>query len=403
MPERQFITGIAGVKVHDVWEREAQIEIQGDAIISDSTACPTCRAKVYRIKATRCRTFNHALLGQKLVRLRLRIPKLLCRPCGRYFMLPVPGILPRRRSTEQFRQEVFTLHHGGLSQTRLATTHQIGTATVERWYQDFVAYRVKELEGRQCPLVMGIDEHFFSRKDGYATTIVDLKNHKVFDVVLGRSEASLKAYLKRLKGRDRVQVVVMDLSETYRSLIKAYFPNAMIVADRFHVVRLLNHHFLKVWGALDPEGRKNRGLLSLLRRHECNLKPEQVPKLQKYFDEVPGLEPLYRFKQDLMQLLLKKHQKRVEAKDLIPQLLWHMNECLQSPWEAMQTFGRTLKSWLEPIVRMWRFTKNNGITEGLHTKMEMISRRAFGFRNFKNYRLRVIALCGWDGVFAIRK
>jgi len=41
-----------------------------------------------------------------------------------------------------------------------------------------------------------------------------------------------------------------------------------------------------------------------------------------------------------------------------------------------------------------RFTKNNGITEGFHTKMEMISRRAYGFRNFENYRLRVRVLCG---------
>ena len=153
---------------------------------------------------------------------------------------------------------------------------------------------------------------------------------------------------------------------------------------------------------LDPEGRKNRGLISLLRRHECNLKPEQIPTMQNYFNQVPGLERLYRFKQDLMQLLLLKRQKRTEAKHLIPQLLWHMTECLQSPWFPIQTFGHTLKSWIEPIVRMWRFTKNNGITEGFHTKMEMISRRAFGFRNFKNYRLRVIALCGWDGVFAIR-
>ena len=103
-----------------------------------------------------------------------------------------------------------------------------------------------------------------------------------------------------------------------------------------------------------------------------------------------------------MQLLLKKRQKRAEAKDLIPQLLWHLNELLESPWEPLQTFGRTLKSWIEPTVRMWRFSKNNGITEGFHTKMEMISRRAFGFRNFRNYRLRVIALCGWDEVFAIR-
>lgn len=401
MPERHFIIPIPGVKVQDV-KLDKSIEILGTAEIQPHTQCPRCQSRSFRIKATKVRQFKHLLLGKRLVLLTLKIPKLFCKPCGRYFMLQVPGILPKKRSTEEFRLDVFHRHQGGHTQTHLAQTHQISSSSVERWYHDFVEHRVKELEGRACPLVLGIDEHFFSRKDGYATTFADLKNHKVFDVVLGRSEESLKAFLKGLKGRERVQVVVMDLSETYRSIVQKYFPNAMIVADRFHVVKLLNHHFLKVWGMLDPEGRKSRGLVSLVRRHEENLKPEQVPKLQSYFDKTAGLEPLYRFKQDLMQLLLKKHQKRTEAKNLIPQLLWHLNELLESPWEPLKTFGQTLKSWLEPIVRMWRFTKNNGITEGLHTKMEMISRRAFGFRNFKNYRLRVIALCGWDGVFAIR-
>ena len=40
---------------------------------------------------------------------------------------------------------------------------------------------------------MGIDEHFFTRRKGYATTLCDLRNHKVYDVVLGRSELSLEA------------------------------------------------------------------------------------------------------------------------------------------------------------------------------------------------------------------
>jgi len=56
--------------------------------------------------------------------------------------------------------------------------------------------------------------------------------------------------------------------------------------------------------------------------------------------------------------------------------------------------GNTLRNWSEQIVAMWRFTKNNGITEGFHNKMETISRQAFGFRNFENYRLRVKVLCG---------
>ena len=234
-------------------------------------------------------------------------------------------------------------------------------------------YRVQELKGRDCPIVMGIDEHFFSRKDGYATTFADLRRGKVFDVVLGRSERLLAAYLERLPGRDRVRVVVMDLSETYRSIIRKYFPNAMIVADRFHVIRLLNQQFLKTWAEFDPEGRKDRGLLSLMRRHPWNLKPEQVPKLAAYLDAHPGLRAIYDFKRGLIEILLKKHLNQAKVKDLIPQFLWHLNELLESPLPALRTFGETLRSWQEPIVRMWRFTKNNGITEGLHTKMEMIS------------------------------
>jgi transposase len=327
---------------------------------------------------------------------------MLCRVCSRYFVLPIPGVLPKRRSTEQFRQEVFHLHQGGLTQKHISRTRLIGTATVERWYQDYVAYRVKELEGRSCPLVMGIDEHFFSRKDGFATTLVDLRNHKVFDVVLGRDEASLGEYFRQLPGRDRVRVVVMDLSETYRRLIRKYFPNAMIVADRFHVVRWINHQFLKTWGEIDPVARKSRGLLSLMRRHPWNLSEEQRMRLNAYFDQVPALRPIYEFKTGLMELMLKKKQNQRDAKALIPQLLWHIEECRSSPLPRFQELARTLKRWLEPIMRMWRFTKNNGITEGLHNKMEMLSRRAFGFRNFQNYRLRVIALCGWEGVFTLR-
>jgi transposase len=42
---------------------------------------------------------------------------------------------------------------------------------------------------------------------------------------------------------------------------------------------------------------------------------------------------------------------------------------------------------------MWRFTRNNSMTEGFHTKMELINRKACGFCNFKNYRIRVKILC----------
>ena len=71
----------------------------------------------------------------------------------------------------------------------------------------------------------------------YATTFCDLKNHKVQDVVLGR-------YLANLPGKQQVKIVCMDLAASYRALVRKHFPQAKIVADRFHVVRTVNHHFL---------------------------------------------------------------------------------------------------------------------------------------------------------------
>ena len=150
--------------------------------------------------------------------------------------------------------------------------------------------------------MIGIDEHFFTRKTGYATTFADLRNHKVFDVKLGRSEPSLRRYLRGLQGREQVQVVVMDLSETYRSIARRYFPNATIVADRFHVVRLINQHFLKVWQQHDPEGRKNRGLISLMRRHKWRLGDEQHANLMRYLADYPVLQALYLAKQLIVRV-----------------------------------------------------------------------------------------------------
>lgn len=120
------------------------------------------------------------------------------------FPASVCGDSPQLRATEVFRPEVVEPHDGGVNQSKLNRTHCIGIATVERWYQSFIRRRGSELSGRSCPQVLGIDEHFFTRKRRYATTLVDLKNHKAFDVVLGRSEASLRSYLKRLLGKENV-------------------------------------------------------------------------------------------------------------------------------------------------------------------------------------------------------
>ena len=111
--------------------------------------------------------------------------------------------------------------------------------------------------------------------------------------------------------------------------------------------------------------------------------------------EYPVLAALYHAKQRLNRYLLLKTLNARTARRTLPRLLELIEQLSASP---MKGLARTLSNWLEPIVAMWRFSKTNGITEGFHNKMEMISRRAFGFRNFENYRLRVLTHCGWDGM-----
>ncbi|MVW71197.1 hypothetical protein GOQ25_06600 [Bordetella sp. 15P40C-2] len=121
----------------------------------------------------------------------------------------------------------------------------------------------------------------------------------------------------------------------------------------------------------------------------------QKETLHRYLAQMPVLQALYFAKQQLNGFLVLKSLKATRAQKMLPKFLALIRQFEQSPAKAL---AATLLSWLEPIVRMWRFTKSNGITEGFHTKMEMLSRRAFGFRNFENYRMRVLALCGWNGV-----
>ncbi|HAT7936639.1 TPA: ISL3 family transposase, partial [Legionella pneumophila] len=145
----------------------------------------------------------------------------------------------------------------------------------------------KKIATRSCPRVLGLDEHSFNRKVGYATTFCDLAKHKIFDVVEGRSEKDLEGYLNTLEGKDKVQVVCIDLSSSYRKLIRRYFPNAMIVAVRFHVIRFLNQFCLQTYQQIDPEMKYQRGLLAALRTNPNNLTVKRLNRRERYLQQQP--------------------------------------------------------------------------------------------------------------------
>lgn len=391
MIRSEAVLGLPGYQITGIEEQSGMVKIS--VRHAGPISCPQCGGRRLRLKDRRWRQPRHESWGLRHCILELESGKFRCKECGKTFWQRFPGILPRKRATEPFRRSVFVQHYDGVNRSRLGMREGIGPATVERWFQDYLEREAAERRGAACPRVLGIDEHFFSRKEGYATTFCDLRKHTVFDVVLGRSEKALDDYLAQLPGKDRVRVVCMDLSGPYRALVRKHFPKAKIVADRFHVVRLVNLHFLACWREIDPAGSKHRGLRSLMRRHRHNLKPEQQARLEAYFEQFPAMGEIYRFKQRLCYLLLKKHRTRKQCVPLVNRFLKALHQLRQTGLAQLVQLGATLTAWAVEIATMWRFTRNNGITEGFHTKMEALQRQAYGFRNFNNYRLRVKIMC----------
>ena len=289
---------------------------------------------------------------------------------------------------------MYRRHDDGICASRLSQREHLGQATVGRIYAQFTERKAKERLSQDCPRILGIDEHTLHRGQRFMTTFCDLKKHRIFDISPGRSEPELAGYLSTLRGRDRVRVVCIDLSNSYRLLVKRWFPRARIVADRFHAVRVAGLHLMRVARQLCPDLGWNRAWLGLLRSRAHRLNPDQRKNLEMLFARHPALQGVYELKERLFTLLCMKNQSPAQCRDNAAQLFGFIETLRSSGLEAAATLAKTLSEWTEEIGCMWRFTRNNAITEGFHRKMKLIQRRAYGFRSVSNYRLRVLAQCG---------
>jgi len=258
-------------------------------------SCPLCSSSQIRSKGRYLRKVRHLECFREPSTLHIRTRRFQCLNCRRSFLPNLPGVTKGRRSSEPFRYHIFEQHDQGICTRTIAKRQDLGEATVERIYHQFTRLKAAERLSLQCPTYLGIDEHTLHKGQRFCTTFCDLKNHRIFEVQPGRSEVQLSRFLLTLKGREKVQTVCIDLSSPYRRLIRRYFPNARIVADRFHVVRIIfiSHHFLQLARLLVPELKHHRGSLAALRKAPEKLTSRQSARLKGLFETHPALQPLH--------------------------------------------------------------------------------------------------------------
>ena len=362
----------------------------------DALVCPHCHSgSIYRHGRFARMVCLQGRAGV-IKRLKLTMLRYRCRCCARTFCSDarVVGLAKWARRNKPLNDSIISASADGMSNKRIAARFHISQSTVERQLHRSHKAMLKEQLAYPLPRQLGIDEHSIHRGGKYAVTLVDLEHHRVYDVIEGKNAALLAARLRKMKGRLQVRMVCIDLSASFRSVVARVFPNAKVVADRFHVIKLITkslHDFCKL---MLPEQRWQRGFIKALRTRSDRLTAKQHALLEGIFKEHPMVKAAYDFKTRLCELLNLKTLTQRTSKKPLQELREMIDQLTHTAHETWRTLGRTLRTWFTPIIRMWRFSRNNGITEGFHRKMKLIQRRAYGFRNFENYRLRVLIECG---------
>ena len=320
MINSEAVLGLPDYQITGIEARRGRVRLS--ARYTGPIACPHCGGDRLRSKGRCDRQVRHENWGLRHCVLELEARKWQCLECGRHFRQRFPGIQPWQRASEAFQRSssacTWTASTAAAWARGKALAQPPWSATSRRGLQR----QFRPVASAALPARAGHRRALLHPPPG-------LRHHPVRPAApqgLRRGAGPLGSLRWRpissgWKAKPRCGWCAWICPPCYRALVRKHFPNARIVADRFHVIRLINHHFLACWRELDPVGSKNRGLLSLMRRHRHNLNPEQQTAAGRLPGAHPALELIYRFKQRLCYLLLKKHRTRQQCEQLAPRFL----------------------------------------------------------------------------------
>lgn len=353
--------------------------------------CPKCATPSKSVYDRRLVRVKDAPLRGKHVILHILKRRLWCKPCKKPFTEPVSGISKGKRTTARFERHLLWACEKFSDLKAVRTEMRCSTSFIYR-----TLYHQLELRQRMrrypWPKVIGIDEHKFKRNPEFghpefATVVCDHKNKRVFELIEGRSTGDLQASLERITGRENVRLVTMDLSSTYRSFVKQFFPNARIVADKFHVIRLLHPNINKARKDITGDKRK-LAVRKLLLKDSRKVDFFTRSLVYRWLENYPELKEIYHYKEALHGFYRIRGYNR--ATRALGKMIDRMGS---SKLPEIQRLRKTLLKWRKEILEYFRTGLTNGRVEGFNGKAKLIKRRAYGYRSFKNYRLRVLNAC----------
>ena len=371
------------------WSRSwTHYQVRSTAKTALCPRCPTLSRSVYD---RRLCTVKDAPVRDQIVFLKIEKRRFWCKPCQKPFTEYVPGIKKGSRTTERFKRQVLWACENFVDLTRVQKAYRVSAGYV---FKTLYTRLEEKLRMRQYPWpsTIGIDEHSFRRdkklgRTEFATIIVDYPNRRVFELAQGKATAEIQPQLAHIEGRENVKNVILDLCDPFKNFAREQFPNAKIIADKFHVLRLITPALLKKRYEITGT-RADARARRLLTMSSQKLDHWDRQALWQYMEKYPELQELYRYKEILHRFYRTKGFNR--ASSALTNITDRMAESLIP---EIKTLRRTLMKWRVEILAYFETGLTNGRTEGYNNLAKLVQKRAFGYKNFRNYRLRLLSCC----------
>ena len=384
------------IDIKDVVSHQSHMEIKAKLDYKPGP-CPHCQGKMIKYDFQKPSTIPLLDMQGMPTVLKLKKRRFQCKECRRVVVSETSVVRKNCQISQVVWKKITDLHIENLTSTAIARRLHISVSVAQRRLEQFA---FKE-SFTKLPEILSIDE--FSRNKGQLAFIAqDFESQKLVTILEDTQQSTIKTYFYQypLAVREQVKVVTVDMSQSYIPLIKQLFPKSKIVIDRFHIIQHLGrammttriaimkefekgslpHRAMKIhWKLLQKDSRKLSQKSFYSRTFRQTLTPrEAVEKILAFSDEL-------RFYYKLYQLLLFHFQEK-----RVKEFFGLIEDNLNAVNSAFEKTFKTFRKYRDHVTNALELPYSNAKLEATNKLIKDIKRQAFGFKNFKNFKTKIL-------------
>lgn len=359
--------------------------------------CPDCKNISGSIHQEKSRCVRDLDISQQRTFLHFSARRFSCESCENTFSERLESIGFGHRQTDRFQEVVY---QRSLDSTRKAVAKEmwLDPSTVKTIFIRLAKRKVGKGHQKKVRKLAMDEISLKKRHKQFALVISDLERHCVIAILPSRDKESLEMWLSNLSKSEReaIQIVSIDMWRPYFYAVKAKLPHARLVVDRFHVVKQLNEKITKLRRTVQKNAdEKTKEILKgsrwILVKNRQNLSQKEEEHLQKVLAISPAIREAYLLKEEF-HTIFEKIKNVERAKRFLE--VWIL-KAQKTGSRYLAEFVKTLRNWWEEILMYFEEGITNGFSEGINRAIRAIINRAYGYRNFDNFRLQVLAQHGY--------